>query len=139
MTCPNELAKRAVACARWRWMPGMRASTPSDVPGGRAYGRIVLDANYIVRDHDPVLSVWYSATRHLWLPDLTDPGTLGALLSLVRDAWDWPHAFACHDEVAWYLSSGETGCCVELQTEAGDGERYDSEAEALVAALEAAP
>jgi hypothetical protein len=74
-----------------------------------------------------------------WLPDLSDAATVGCLLALVREVWGWPHAFACHDETGWCVPSGETGCCVELQDEAGDGERYNTEAAALVAALEAAP
>jgi hypothetical protein len=93
---------------------------------GHRYGQRVQDDGSWAGGIDPV-------------PDLTDPATLGALLALVREAWGWTDAFCCHDEVAWYLSSGETGCCVELQDEASDGERYDTEAAALVAALEAAP
>jgi hypothetical protein len=58
------------------------------------------------------------------LPDLTDPAMLGCLLALVREAWgaekeacEWSHV---HDQWSFL---GETG---------------DTEAEALVAALEAA-
>ena len=79
---------------------------------------------------------------HRWLvrvPDWDDAATLGCLLGQVRDAWRWPRAFPCHDETGWCVPSGAVGCCVELQDEAGDGERYETEAEALIAALEAAP
>jgi len=70
-------------------------------------------------------------------PDLTDPATLGCLLALVREAWGWDSAFTCHDESGWCVNSG-ADCDVDLQDEAGDAERYVTEAAALVAALEAA-
>jgi hypothetical protein len=71
------------------------------------------------------------------LPDLTDPATLGCLLSLVRVAWNTPGAYVHHDSGA-KLEPGhpwEVWC--------GDGSNivgvFDTEAEALVAALESAP
>lgn len=90
----SDLAKRAVACKHWRWMPGMR-----------------LQNGYMLKDEDfPALGDEYG-----WLPDLTDPATLGCLLALVRKV--------CGDVVAYR--------CRRV--------RIDLEAEALVAALEAAP
>lgn len=64
------------------------------------------------------------------LPDLTDPATLGCLLALVREAWGDPKA---------YVRAGRgwewvTDFYVERRPPHGE-----TEAEALVAALEAAP
>jgi hypothetical protein len=73
-------------------------------------------------------------------PDLTDPATIGCLLALVRDAWGDP-LLAVHCQVPgeWDLVRPgdfhpENVCYV-------DGPMIDgeTEAEALVAALEAAP
>lgn len=113
----DDLARRAVAAPHWRWMPGMRYTLPTTSLHGR----------------------WKPGLSQHIMPDLSDPATVGALLALVREAWDWPNAFACHDEIGWYVPNGQTGCSVEWQIEASDGERHDTEAAALVAALEAAP
>lgn len=107
-----ELARRAVACKGWRWMPGMRWWTEDD------RGR--LD------DFQPE----YMGRPLGALPDLTDPATLGCLLALVREAWVDPYSHTLFDVDTWFVwgdaptdpfSTGST------------------EAEALVAALEAAP
>jgi len=124
------LARRAVACRRWRWMPGMRRFD--------RYGAARLRA---------------SSTRTTWMsepcepgdltavsiPDLRDPATLGCLLALVRKAyapnggtvscthWVEPHA------ALWRVWSGIVPGRAEVHGEAA------TEAEALVAALEAAP
>ena len=58
------LARRAVACKGWRWMPGMLTLD------GFRLSHVDID--------DP--------------PDLTDPATLGCLLALVREAWESPKA-----------------------------------------------
>lgn len=65
------------------------------------------------------------------LPDLADPATLGCLLALVREAWGDPLAYtmACYGR--WTLCSDR-----DEEIDPGDG---PTEAEALVAALEAAP
>ncbi len=64
------LAKRAVACKGWRWMPGMLAGR-SDCPPIRLAA--IEDAGNALQEHR-------------WLPDLQDPATLGCLLALVREA-----------------------------------------------------
>jgi hypothetical protein len=63
-----ELAKRAVACKGWRWMPGM-----AWFDGRFLQYRVQSEAHAVVVDEGG-------------LPDLTDPATLGCLLALVREA-----------------------------------------------------
>jgi len=107
-----DLARRAVACKGWRWMPGMRWRTEDD------RGRLDdFQPEYMGRPPDA-------------LPDLTDPATLGCLLALVREAWGDPTDYVrCGRRWEWV-----TSCCVERCPPSGD-----TEAEALVAALEGAP
>ena len=99
----TDLAKRAVACKHWRWMPGMLALPPK-ADRCQHKGQMMVGR----------------------LPDLTDPATLGCLLGLVRESWGRP-GIVCtclpSDAFGW-LCVGEYGA---------------TEAEALVAALEAAP
>jgi hypothetical protein len=71
------LGRRAVACKGWRFMGGM----------------MVADAIGKQRIYDHVANNSYWATDG-WLPDLTDPATLGCLLALVREAHRDPMASA---------------------------------------------
>jgi len=65
----KALARRAVACKGWRWMPGMR--------GVRVDGTT-----------DRIMDESEASTPNAdILPDLTDPATLGCLLALVREAF----------------------------------------------------
>jgi len=59
------------------------------------------------------------------VPDLTDPATVGCLLALVREAWDDRYLCASVSPRKLWLVDGWS--------------LHDTEAEALVAALEAAP
>ena len=92
------------------------------------YGRICGDCN------DRGLGM---SSGKSYLPDLTDPATLGCLLHLVREAWGEPGAYVHHDRP----ERREPGRPWELWF--GDGSNvvgvFPTEAEALVAALEAAP
>ena len=131
-----ELGRRAVACKGWRWLPGMLALDSSGVEHPARVTDHRRSAIYEDSDgamHEGVVS--YSD-----VPDLTDPATLGCLLALVRAAWE-PHR------------SDDPVCCTHqsLDGKWGVGSwvsrvfaavclpAFDTEAEALVAALEAAP
>ncbi len=72
------------------------------------------------------------------LPDLSDPATLGCLLALVREAWEDPHLYTLHD-IHWTvrLRDGVT-TAFEPEDDSWVGTGA-TEAQALVAALEAAP
>jgi hypothetical protein len=115
----EELARRAVACKRWRWMPGMRyqvGQVAGRLSDSQCKGKLPLVAEAI--------------------PDLTDPATLGCLLALVREAHGAP--------AAYFMGSVKNQWVVHHFTEP---EAYwksltkwqPTEAEALVAALEVAP
>jgi hypothetical protein len=105
----RALSRRAVACKGWRWKPGMLAYFHD----GR-YTRVSMP------------DAWASTTA---LPDLTDPATLGCLLALVREAWEPHGTFVSthrYDGGEWSIRT------LPLPV-------FATEAEALVAALEAAP
>ena len=130
----EALARRAVACPRWRWMPGM-------LSGGR---RVV---------HGEAGAVCCKGVRMLWsgawvsdpvyvddLPDLTDFATLGCLVALVREIHG-PSAVARH--IGTNGRGGQEWAIYD-RAPAVDGYHmaapalgyWESEAEALVAALE---
>ena len=119
-----DLARRAVAAPKWKWMPGMRSV---------AYRQAPLEP--VVHRIGELKSTPYPGS----LPDLTDPATLGCLLALVREALGHPRLVAIYCEPAhpgqsegWAVQAADNRMPVA-------GEDYATEAEALVAALEAAP
>lgn len=153
----EALARRAVKCKGWRWMPRMRlagdgwAATVAVVAGDML--RVILADE----GGDRLTVVTRSAGESL--PDLDDPATLGCLLALVREAWGEPAAYpaaytteAAAAEyrglrpqnavdsdgggwhvVGWGVNRGR-GSVMEVL----NGFSHRSEVEALVAALEAA-
>ena len=132
------LAKRAIACKGWRWMPGMlvHATVDGDASQYRLDGAdelykescILVYEQRIYEDTDDVCDIF---------PDLSDPATLGCLLALVREARKAPGAYAKCDRpedrepgLPWCVNFGDGSSMVGV---------FASEAEALVAALECAP
>ena len=112
-----ELAKRAVACKGWRWSNGMLWLVKRGYPLEDYAGRVVLG---YTRPHEA-------------LPVPTDPATIGCLLALVRVAYSDPYAGV------WYSSDhGHEGDRWSFYSKAFSFSGHASEAEALVAALEAA-
>jgi hypothetical protein len=124
----EALARRAVACPKWRWMPGMLYHTQEQ-------------SNRLTDDH----FVGGLKLTPICLPDLTDPATLGCLLALVREAWNDPTLglFA--------VRGGRSGRPARVWAFGGRKPRrrgfdhsiasafFGSEAAALVFGLEAAP
>lgn len=153
MSASLDLARRAVACKGWRWTPGMRALHVSDGRGWRVLDGPVMSvfdpeqAIALVEPH--VMTVGkgnvyppsLTPTR-LLNPDLDDPATLGCLLALVREAWGWAVQVETPGEHTdlWLVLCPELGPEEDGFPLVGsiDISGY-TEAEALVAALEAAP
>lgn len=80
------LGRRAIACKGWQWMPGMRAWAADEdqpmyarqiSPVGYAYGsRIECDDTILGSFSDP---------EEDWVPDLSDPATLGCVDRLLEN------------------------------------------------------
>jgi hypothetical protein len=132
------LARRAVACRGWRWMPGMRARGCGD---SGVVTNVWCDPDthqttdiYVSYDEECRSCLHTAPGYDQCLPDLSDPATLGCLLALVRSAWRDRYASVWCDtqfstwEDRWVYSADGT-------TKTG----FSTEAEALVYALEAAP
>ena len=130
----EELARRAVKCARWRWLPGMLAKHPN-FRGYRVSHVGLTGMHGVCRYSSPMSELTKRAVVALplptsVLPDLTDPATLGCLLALVREAYDDEQAHVRPAAGAWVFHTLDPlAPCVTAP----------SEAQCLVAALEAAP
>ena len=134
------LSRRAVACRGWRWMPGMQTDSK--------FARVVtvdIDSGVACAaeegaSEDDCYAVWLDGVPVL--PDLTDAATLGCLLALVREAWAAPRA------LVRLSANGKSFHVFDVDRVTTGGNwaaflcgdhRIQTEAEALVAALESAP
>ena len=148
----EELARRAVACKGFRWLPGMRCThrwtggirVLADDSGEQSEAYVVLpdaDGNAVMTiDECGIMGGFPAAgSAYPFLPDLNDPATLGCLLALVREAWGDPAlsvtaGYTKDRTVEWEVEHPHPDSLPEaLWT------YFDTEAAALVAALEAAP
>lgn len=146
----EELGRRAVACKHWRWMPGMAVLCISYDQEGfytsvdRETGKTVIEpfVKGELRTAGPFRMVTEKdlydgeeslpIIKRISVPDLSDPATLGCLLHLVRKAWG-QNAYVQVDKYerngGRYLFDTQVGIMFPGQTEA----------EAMIEALEAAP
>lgn len=127
----DDLGRRAVACKYWRWMEGMQVEP--------LRFRVVWLTEDMIGESDQTSYFWKNVPDIF--PDLSDPATLGCLLALVREAWR-DAGVACLGSYArgvWQFR------VYDGKPHGGSFMRrvacvyFDTEAEALVAALEAAP
>lgn len=146
----QALAQRAVKCKAWRWLPGMQAVKDASILCASADAsevyRCVVGADggddAIWCSHEGDTSIGGEELGAYWLdgcavPDLTDRATVLLLLDLVREAWGDPGASVWHDRRAGMWCWMAQGCMHGVHVPR-DADGYDTEAAALVAALEAA-
>jgi len=133
-----DLSRRAVAAKGWRWLPRMVDTDGNTYLGG---DRWVLNGRVVEVFH-PRCDVF--------IPDLSDPATVGCLLALVREAWGennddrFVNVQASSGGVDVLLSVQPAGHIGQMPEETVIGESGHTDirvarGEALVAALEAAP
>ena len=126
----EQLERRAIACKRWRWMPGMLSN--KDLRVTRCD-----DDGYVVGYYENMSYIAECVPGSL--PDLTDPATLGCLLALVREAWGPEATVSVNISSFWAVG----GARIQKGKSAGHtinlGIWKLTEVEALVAALEVAP
>jgi len=148
----DELARMAVACPGWRWMPGMLVRIIwSGYNSGEWDVRLSEKVEWPLLDDGTTKTQWFvggsdveydAETIEAGIPDLTDPATAGCLLHLVREAaYDGrvrPHGNTGSDGEGtwWFAVTYELSDDPHPYEWCTPGER--TEAEALVAALEAA-
>ena len=126
----EQLGQRAIACKRWRWMPGMLSN--KDLRVTRCD-----DDGYVVGYYENMSYIAECVPGTL--PDLTDPATLGCLLALVREAWGPEATVSVNISGFWAVG----GARIQKGKSAGHtinlGIWKATELEALVSALEVAP
>ena len=126
------LARRAVACKGWRWIPRMVG-----IMGDEEITVLGLTGGATSLNQTEVRLVIYQHRHHKitvvdddWaIPDVTDAATVGCLLALVREAWEPYGTFVSthrYDGGEWSIRTLPIPM-------------FATEAEALIAALERAP
>ena len=148
----TALARRAVACAAFRWLPGMLTLPHTPEWHGERIGALVWSNDDYTHSHTrDARTIPADAVIHgAWLvgnidtavtpfselpsPDFDDDPTKGALLGLVREAWGQVATTCLLFDGGWRVY-GDDGPD-DVPRTLGEGA---TEAEALVAALEAAP
>jgi hypothetical protein len=81
----EELGQRLINCKNWQWLDGMLTTCNLRVvEGGRDY--------IIGYRSGPTTNGggWYDGESKGFLPDLSDPATIGCLVHLIRLAWKAP-------------------------------------------------
>jgi hypothetical protein len=129
--CPSPATREeydwsADDCGGSRWTARRYVRLAVAQPG------IVLATGTIAAG-DP--AVWIEGA---WFPDLDDAATKGCLLALVREAWPrmWVQGCPHHGGVVRWRLCDDLGLINYVVNNHGE---FDSEIEALVAALEGAP
>ena len=119
----ETLGRRAVACPKWRWMPGMKTLCGVRVTDG---------SEDWLAGHLPGPTTkgggWIDTKSEGYLPDLSDAATVGCLLVLVRIVFRRPNliCYSLPIRSLWYIDFDNSRCTAS------------TEAAALVIALETA-
>ncbi len=130
MKTPSE---RVVACKYFRWMPGMLCIWPN----GNEYRVAQTNSVDGIRPLPNYPSNGWGndyPNKTLGHPNLSDPATVGCLMQLVREAWR-------QEGISTWCADGYWGVHSPFLTMGfpyRDAE-FNTEAAAIVAALEAAP
>jgi hypothetical protein len=128
----DELARHQKAIKHFRWMPGMKTVSGARVVAVKDDDLVIDEINDNAPAFRPRLPSFERLKATEELPDLSDPATLGCLLHLVREAWGGDGVFVRLAASGWRVMRGSVSSVVNISAGA-------TEAEALVAALEAAP
>lgn len=130
----TDLARRAVAAEAFRWMPSMAYVLPDGTTG--VVVSVDEDGPWVLHyDEDVIAS---ADALDLWpaaVPDLDDPATRGCLLELVRERVGTKRVW-CEPFPSLRSGAPVSWACIALGV-IWNGPKSPTEAEALVAALEA--
>lgn len=139
-----DLAKRAVACKRWRWMVGAESAGGLRVSDIDSHGvpcawTFTNGENFAKHQSGYGTPGWCADIWSVQVPNLADPATRGCLLALVREAWGAPLGQASPAIARDQQHSDEWIFYTNLYPSGDPRFHASTEAGCLVAALEAAP